>query len=204
MFHMPDIGQKCASNFFKIFCLQLCAKCYICPISVKCFTTNCALLSLVYPTGGAFAWTTRTLKSYAQLHFELLQPLTRRSVLVSVLFAMCATHWTTFLSLGLWNISFVLGAGGFLTLRSNCISGLVLITSKSFTSLCSVMFVCDYTFLCHCMQLLRCPNCMSAKLGTLFHCPKSALLGDSGRVDWEVYEKVDLTEQEYRRVRQGS
>ena len=45
---------------------------------------------------------------------------------------------------------------------------------------------------------------MSAKEGTLFHCPKSDLLGDSGRVEWEVYEKVDLTEHEYQGIRQGS
>ena len=45
---------------------------------------------------------------------------------------------------------------------------------------------------------------MSAKGGTLFHCPKSDLLGDSGRVEWEVYEKVDLTEHEYQGIRQGS
>jgi len=44
---------------------------------------------------------------------------------------------------------------------------------------------------------------MSSKNGTLFHCPHSDLLGDSGRVEWEVYEKVDLTEQEYRGIRQG-
>ena len=44
---------------------------------------------------------------------------------------------------------------------------------------------------------------MSSKTGTLFHCPNSDLLGDSGRVEWEVYEKVDLTEQEYRGIRQG-
>ena len=44
---------------------------------------------------------------------------------------------------------------------------------------------------------------MSSKTGTLFHCPHSDLLGDSGRVEWEVYEKVDLTEQEYRGIRQG-
>ena len=45
---------------------------------------------------------------------------------------------------------------------------------------------------------------MSAKEGTLFHCPKSDLLGDSGRVEWEVYEKVDLTEHKYQGIRQGS
>ena len=38
---------------------------------------------------------------------------------------------------------------------------------------------------------------MSMKTGTLFHC----MLGDSGRVDWEVYERVDLTELEYRGIR---
>ena len=45
---------------------------------------------------------------------------------------------------------------------------------------------------------------MSSKNGTIFHCPKSDLLGDSGRVEWEVYEKVDLTEIEYKGIRQGS
>ena len=45
---------------------------------------------------------------------------------------------------------------------------------------------------------------MSSKTGTLFHCPKSDLLGDSGRVEWEVYEKVDLIELEYKGIRQGS
>ena len=45
---------------------------------------------------------------------------------------------------------------------------------------------------------------MSAKTGTLFHCPQSDMLGDSGRVDWEVYEKVDLTELDYRGIRQGN
>ena len=38
----------------------------------------------------------------------------------------------------------------------------------------------------------------------VFHCPKSDMLGDSGRVEWEVYEKVGLTEQEYRGIRQCS
>ena len=45
---------------------------------------------------------------------------------------------------------------------------------------------------------------MSAKEGMLFHCPNSDLLGDSGHVEWEVYEKVDLTEHEYQGIRQGS
>ena len=47
---------------------------------------------------------------------------------------------------------------------------------------------------------------MSAKEGTLFHCPKSDLLGDYGRVEWEVYvlEKVDLTEHEYQGIHQGA
>ena len=65
-----------------------------------------------------------------------------------------------------------------LTLPSNCINGLVLIMSKQMYR-CSGLFVYDFTFFCHCMQLLRCLHCMSAKLGTLFHCPKSDLLGDS-------------------------
>ena len=35
---------------------------------------------------------------------------------------------------------------------------------------------------------------------TSLHCPNSNLLGDVGRVDWEVYEKVDLTESEYKGI----
>ena len=47
-------------------------------------------------------------------------------------------------------------------------------------------------------------HCMSAKTGTLLHSLKSDLLGDSGGVAWEVYEKIDLTEQENRGIHQDS
>ena len=45
---------------------------------------------------------------------------------------------------------------------------------------------------------------MSSKTGTIFHCPKSDFLGDSGQIEWEVYEKVDLMGQEYKGIHQGS
>jgi len=59
-----------------------------------------------------------------------LQPLTRRTALVSVLSVIFATHSTICRYLGLWSIFYVLGAGDSPTLRLNCMTGLAFLTSK--------------------------------------------------------------------------
>ena len=83
-------------------------------------------------------------------------------------------------------------------------TGLVFTTSKFPCGCTDLILFCTWShFLLHCVCFIRCPHCMSSKNGTIFHCPKSDLLGDSGRVEWEVYEKVDLTEIEYKGIRQG-
>ena len=42
----------------------------------------------------------------------------------------------------------------------------------------------------------RCELCHSNSLGTLFQCPSSALLSDSGEIEFQVYETVDHTERQ--------
>ena len=91
-----NLSPLCVHNIFNFSLFVLC------PISVKCL---CSWSITIYVpacfcTDGAFVWTMKTLKNYAQQLFVSLQPHIRRTATVLVLSAIFATHWVIFPSLG--------------------------------------------------------------------------------------------------------
>ena len=50
----------------------------------------------------------------------------------------------------------------------------------------------------------RCELCHFNSLGTLFQCPSSALLSDSGEIEFQVYETVDHTERQAAQAGTGA